>query len=520
MGSFNNYFRNVIPFQYQDTSSDVMKPEEEEGYSLPNDQPISNEVKQQVLGWKDPVEENAKIALESIQNGPHDVPVPESLKPPTLKTALKDALLGMIPGYGPVRAYQQSAKRQYDESLYNIQVKREQAEYALRKEAAMKWHDAQIKQTQEASTRQAKAKLMLMLFPNASGSMMLNAMGIKLPKSDQIKFETRKIQVYGPDGKSVSGWINAEYNPEMGSYTYTDPWSKQIVTPPKGALVANVQNIGAPSSAGVQRFESGGLLYNQDPSGNVTPVMFNGQQLTGKGESETGSPLDRQQFELEKKVEAGTATPEDVANLRAIKRTRLTVPGFTSNAATERSLTSQATSMKRSYLNSNIVKRYNWVADAANFSTKINPNSKNPADHQAIIYQFAKAMDPESVVREGEYNTVKRYSQSMMDALGLDIYRIYMNKGLLTPRAIKLMQQTIKDRYNSTKLEYKNFRSEMGRMLDDMSGEPGNEETLPDFSKAYPGLGSKYQVQKNKRTGAMRYSKDGGKTWINGEPPE
>jgi hypothetical protein len=31
-----------------------------------------------------------------------------------------------------------------------------------------------------------------------------------------------------------------------------------------------------------------------------------------------------------------------------------------------------------------------------------------------MVYAFAKIMDPESVVREGEYETVKKYSQSLL----------------------------------------------------------------------------------------------------------
>lgn len=34
-------------------------------------------------------------------------------------------------------------------------------------------------------------------------------------------------------------------------------------------------------------------------------------------------------------------------------------------------------------------------------------------DDQALIYTFAKVMDPNSVVRESEYDTVQRFSQSL-----------------------------------------------------------------------------------------------------------
>src|SRR4029453_9988165 len=48
------------------------------------------------------------------------------------------------------------------------------------------------------------------------------------------------------------------------------------------------------------------------------------------------------------------------------------------------------------------VKRTVTMAEAVSFIKGLDVQTKNPADDQALIYAFAKAMDPESVVREGE----------------------------------------------------------------------------------------------------------------------
>jgi hypothetical protein len=54
-----------------------------------------------------------------------------------------------------------------------------------------------------------------------------------------------------------------------------------------------------------------------------------------------------------------------------------------------------------------VVRRVQTMAEAVQFINSLDPKTDNPADDQALIYAFAKAMDPESVVREGEYATCR-----------------------------------------------------------------------------------------------------------------
>ena len=63
--------------------------------------------------------------------------------------------------------------------------------------------------------------------------------------------------------------------------------------------------------------------------------------------------------------------------------------------------------------NEPIVKNYNVIAEGQNFVKSLGTGAKgNAGDDQALLYSFAKVMDPGSVVREGEYATVQKYSQS------------------------------------------------------------------------------------------------------------
>ena len=60
-----------------------------------------------------------------------------------------------------------------------------------------------------------------------------------------------------------------------------------------------------------------------------------------------------------------------------------------------------------------IVKQYNTVRSQVGAFQNYMKDTSGSND-QAMVYAFAKIMDPESVVREGEYETVKKYSQSLL----------------------------------------------------------------------------------------------------------
>lgn len=133
-----------------------------------------------------------------------------------------------------------------------------------------------------------------------------------------------------------------------------------------------------------------------------------------------------------------------------------------------------------------ISKKYNIVADGNNYAQSIDPNTKNAAEHQALIYGLAKALDPDSVVREGEYATIQKYSQSWLEAFGFNAQRVINNQGLLSADAIKKVQGVIKEKHNSIEAQYQNLYSEYARRIDAATGATGKgTEMLTDYSKAF-----------------------------------
>jgi hypothetical protein len=130
---------------------------------------------------------------------------------------------------------------------------------------------------------------------------------------------------------------------------------------------------------------------------------------------------------------------------------------------------------------SDIVKRLNASQQAYNAVQNIDPATQNPADHQALIYDFAKALDPESVVREGEYETIKKYSQNIINKYKGEVENAINGTGFLSQEAIANIKSTIDTRYQSQLKQYRNKADETARVIDTIAGKPVAQMVIQDY---------------------------------------
>ena len=130
--------------------------------------------------------------------------------------------------------------------------------------------------------------------------------------------------------------------------------------------------------------------------------------------------------------------------------------------------------------NEPIVKAYNTTQEGYQTVQKIGVNTKSPADDIAFIYAFAKIMDPNSVVREGEYNTIQRYAQSWADTFGFTAKRIFSNTNFLTADAKQKMLNALKPKVETLEAQYNQVRTEYQRQMDDARA--GVPRTITDYS--------------------------------------
>lgn len=140
------------------------------------------------------------------------------------------------------------------------------------------------------------------------------------------------------------------------------------------------------------------------------------------------------------------------------------------------------TSISNKFDSNQIVKDYNTVASQKSYLATL---GNTPSDDQARIYAFAKVMDPNSAVREGEYKTVQAYSQALLQHYGIKATRIFNNEGILTDQARKFLLDTIEKKEQSLKKSYDNLRSEEGRKINMLTKKDNGEDYLVDYSQTF-----------------------------------
>lgn len=127
--------------------------------------------------------------------------------------------------------------------------------------------------------------------------------------------------------------------------------------------------------------------------------------------------------------------------------------------------------------NEPIVKNFNILDEGYRFAQSLSNKTTNPSDDQGLIYAFAKAMDPGSVVREGEYATVQKYAQSWINSFGSSVEQAIAGTGFLTPTARQNIKKTIEARYNVSKKSYDNVFNSYQKRIEDARSGKGNTLT-------------------------------------------
>lgn len=190
------------------------------------------------------------------------------------------------------------------------------------------------------------------------------------------------------------------------------------------------------------------------------PVMANYNPKTGAYTDQAGNPITVDPILPQSSGGGGGAYPPNVQ-----RRIDAVIKGFDSQP---------------------VVRRTQVMSEGVNFAQALNDNTTNPADDQALIYAFAKVMDPDSVVREGEYATVQKYAQSWAERFKFDVTRIFSNSQFLTPEARRNMKATLMTKFGVERRAYDNLRNEYGKRIDRITGKTGGVEELTDYGAAFP----------------------------------
>lgn len=139
-------------------------------------------------------------------------------------------------------------------------------------------------------------------------------------------------------------------------------------------------------------------------------------------------------------------------------------------------------SSAESFGGTDVVKKFNATVDGINLVNGISADTTNPSDHQTIVYAFAKSLDPESVVREGEYATIKKYAQSAINKYSKEITNALNGTGFLSKEAIENIKTTMQNNYKSRKPAYDNLYRQKSKVINNIAGSDVADLFLVDYA--------------------------------------
>lgn len=141
-----------------------------------------------------------------------------------------------------------------------------------------------------------------------------------------------------------------------------------------------------------------------------------------------------------------------------------------------------------------IVKQY--VEMQSQYNNMLSSVGKgNGANDIATIYTFMKALDPDSVVREAEYDTGAKKSGNIFKGYMAQFNgMIDPNGGFVSPEAKQNILNTIKDRFAVKGQQYKNFRDQKIKQLE-LRGVPGARDFVTEYDFTFTDPQEREQVQ-------------------------
>lgn len=170
--------------------------------------------------------------------------------------------------------------------------------------------------------------------------------------------------------------------------------------------------------------------------------------------------------------------------------------GFSDSAAKE-----VQNYIKQEYEQHKLVQKFQGEVQALNSILSIDAETANGPQKQAIITDFAKYLDPDSVVREAEFDITRKYGQSEAERIGGEIRRWFdpaKKDAVLSAKAIEALQTAAQVRFESNQSQLQKRIREVANQLRLRYGEgPQYELLFADFSPVSTNLSGGEQSSQN-----------------------
>lgn len=151
----------------------------------------------------------------------------------------------------------------------------------------------------------------------------------------------------------------------------------------------------------------------------------------------------------------------------------------------------QITGLARQFDSTPIVKNYNEVANRlATVNSVLSKGLGGPED-LTVVYEFMKALDPTSVVREGEYDKAASAGNIFAGAYAKFNGYLKPNGGFLPPQVKTAFKSIIESKLGAASQQVKALHKDYARRIGVLAGKPGTgEEYLTDYTQLIPDMGA------------------------------
>lgn len=145
-------------------------------------------------------------------------------------------------------------------------------------------------------------------------------------------------------------------------------------------------------------------------------------------------------------------------------------------------VTAQVDKLSSGFDSAPIVKNYNETQNKKlSVDSILASGIKGPAD-LALVFDFMKALDPTSVVRESEYDTASKSGNIFMGWAAKFNGYLKEGGGFLPEQVRKDFQSIINQKFNIATQQYNNLRSETARKINIKTGMKDGAEYLTDYA--------------------------------------
>lgn len=160
-----------------------------------------------------------------------------------------------------------------------------------------------------------------------------------------------------------------------------------------------------------------------------------------------------------------------------------------------------------------VVKNFNIVQNSAIQSKgildRLGSSSGTGADDLRLIFLFAKAQDPDSVVRETEYDNAQRMISTLPEGVKQQVSRVInitgdgkglmptQAKGFLTPEARREVVNALIEQYKGNKVSYDNLKKQYAQRINSYAGADIGDDILIGYEEAFDPGTAGYSSQDN-----------------------